>query len=73
MNWRGSRTFDTFIVTEADGSVHDRYAYPLAAFRELIANALIHRDLDAWSAGLPSRSGSAATGSSSPTPVACTE
>ncbi len=37
MEW-ARRTFDTFIVTEADGSVHDRYAYPLVAFRELIAN-----------------------------------
>ncbi|MBO0802132.1 MAG: hypothetical protein J2P25_03535 [Nocardiopsaceae bacterium] len=51
MEW-ARRTFDTFIVTEEDGSVHDRYAYLLVAFRELIANALIHRDLDAWSAGL---------------------
>ncbi len=32
--------------------MHDRYAYPPVAFRELIANALIHRDLDVWSAGL---------------------
>jgi ATP-dependent DNA helicase RecG len=51
MDW-ARRTFDTAIVTAPDGSVHDRYAYPLVAFRELIANTLIHRDLDDWSAGL---------------------
>ncbi len=51
MEW-ARRTFDTAIVTAPDGSVHDRYAYPLVAFRELIANTLIHRDLDDWSAGL---------------------
>jgi ATP-dependent DNA helicase RecG len=51
MDW-ARRTFDTLIVGSPDGSVRDQYAYPLPAFRELIANALIHRDLDDWSAGL---------------------
>jgi hypothetical protein len=38
-------------VSENDGTLHDQFAYPLTAFRELIANALVHRDLDNWSAG----------------------
>jgi ATP-dependent DNA helicase RecG len=51
LDW-ARRTFDTLIVSSPDGSVRDAYAYPFVAFRELIANALIHRDLDDWSAGL---------------------
>jgi len=50
MTW-ARRNFDTAIVSEPDGTVRDQPAYPLTAFRELIANALVHRDLDHWSAG----------------------
>ena len=51
MDW-ASKTFDTFVVERPDGSVHDRHEYPLEAFRELIGNALVHRDLASWSEGL---------------------
>ncbi len=38
-------------VERVDGSLHDEWEYPLDALRELFANALVHRDLDSWSAG----------------------
>ena len=37
------------VAADTDGALRDRWQYPLEAFRELIANALVHRDLDTWS------------------------
>lgn len=50
LDW-ARRTFDRSVVSTDDGSVRDRYQYPLEAFRELIGNALVHRDLAPWSQG----------------------
>lgn len=46
------RTFTPLIVSDDDGTVRDSYEYPLDAFRELIGNALVHRDHAEWSRGL---------------------
>jgi len=46
------RSFATRIVAATDGTVSDIPAYPIEAFRELVSNALVHRDLDDWSQGL---------------------
>lgn len=42
----------TSIVTHPDGTVRDEYAFPMEALRELVANALVHRDLATWSESL---------------------
>ena len=48
MDW-ARRTFPRSVEDTESGDVRDRTLFPLTAFRELIANALIHRDLSAWS------------------------
>ncbi len=40
------------IQEDAGGTVRDVPAFPLEAIRELVSNALVHRDLDDWSEGL---------------------
>lgn len=50
MQW-ARRNFGTAVIADETGSVRDARDYPLEAFRELIANALVHRDLDSWSRG----------------------
>ncbi len=44
------RTF-TPVLVSSGGTVRDDLEYPLEAWRELIGNALVHRDLAEWSQG----------------------
>ncbi len=50
MEW-ARRSFDRTTLEAGDGTVVEQYRYPLEAFRELISNALVHRDLAPWSEG----------------------
>jgi ATP-dependent DNA helicase RecG len=45
------RTFTPLIADDGRGTVREDFEYPLAAFRELISNSLVHRDLSEWSRG----------------------
>lgn len=52
MNWL-RQNLRTSVVAGREGIVSDAREYPLDALRELVANALVHRDLDDWSHATP--------------------
>ena len=51
LDW-AQRVFVREVVETGAGGVRDAWTYPLEAFRELVGNALVHRDLDSWSEGM---------------------
>lgn len=51
MDWLNANV-STVASPGEDGRIRDVPAFPLLALRELVANALVHRDLADWSAGI---------------------
>ena len=50
MGW-ARKSFRTRVIHRGAGEIVDESEYPLEAFRELIANAMVHRDYSSWALG----------------------
>lgn len=50
MEW-ARNSFRTRVIHRGAGEVVDESEYPLEAFRELIANTMVHRDYSSWALG----------------------